>query len=30
MNAELERMNREIDTFEQTLRHLVATETARA
>jgi hypothetical protein len=30
MNAELDRMNREIDTFEQTLRHLVATETARA
>jgi hypothetical protein len=30
MNAELERVNREIDTFEQTLRHLVATETARA
>jgi hypothetical protein len=26
MNAELERMNREIDTFEQTLRHLVASE----
>jgi len=30
MNAELERMNREIDTFEQTLRQLVATETVRA
>jgi hypothetical protein len=26
MNAELERMNREIDTFEETLRHLVAVE----
>jgi hypothetical protein len=29
MNAELERMNREIDTFEQTLRHLVTTEPVR-
>ena len=26
MNAELERMNRDIDTFEQTLRHLVTAE----
>ena len=26
MNAELERMNREIDTFEETLRHLVSSE----
>ena len=30
MNAELERMNREIDTFEETLRGLVATEVAQS
>ena len=30
MNAELERMNLEIDTFEQTLRHLVTAEAVRA
>jgi hypothetical protein len=30
INAELERMNRDIDTFEQTLRHLVAPEATRA
>jgi hypothetical protein len=30
MNAELENMNREIDTFEQTLRHLVAQEPVRS
>jgi len=29
MNAELESMNRDIDTFEQTLRHLVAQEAVR-
>jgi hypothetical protein len=30
MNAELENMNREIDTFEQTLRHLVAQQPVRS